>query len=132
MISLSTITTAAKPLFRWGTITHTSSTLTKLIYPSLHVGAKYDFQRARYGITRLLTTFTWGNRHHHDTTSTRLGDGNVVRAANSNHDGDDGKYRHRNAATEEGTILHVSLEKGISSNQRKHQHSHFHNHHILC
>lgn len=40
----------SEPLFQWG---QTSS------HPSVHVGAHYNFYRCWFGVTRLLSTFSW-------------------------------------------------------------------------
>jgi len=65
-----TESTRTIPLFRWGSLSipkggkgkkAVSSSYVNNLFPSVHVGAKYDFQKVWYGATRLMTTFSWGD-----------------------------------------------------------------------
>ena len=57
------------PLFRWGSLSipkgekgkKAVSSYSNNLFPSIHVGAKYDFQKVWYGATRLMSTFSWGD-----------------------------------------------------------------------
>eukprot|EP00979_Chaetoceros_neogracilis_P004815 scaffold838_cov218-Chaetoceros_neogracile.AAC.15 len=62
--------TGTTPLFRWGKVKIPKAnkgmkgrpiSCSNLVVPSVYVGAKYDFQRAWYGATRLMSTFVWGD-----------------------------------------------------------------------
>lgn len=62
--------TGTMPLFRWGKVKipkakkgmkSRSTSCSNHVVPSIYVGAKYDFQRAWYGATRLMSTFSWGD-----------------------------------------------------------------------
>lgn len=53
------------PLFQWGKVqvykaNDANNGITNTHVPTVHVGAKYDFKRAWYGATRLMTTLSWG------------------------------------------------------------------------
>jgi hypothetical protein len=56
----------AKPLFYWGALGKK-----KIPIPNVHIGAQYDFRRHWFGVTRFISTLSWGQSKD-DTFSMKI------------------------------------------------------------
>ena len=58
-----------KPLFQWGTnymnqFLQDKRSIKSIMVPHVHIGGHYNFQNVWYGLTRIITTLSWGKVNH--------------------------------------------------------------------